>query len=64
MRVEGVDYEVDWSDFRVGSSFLIPCLDPKNAEDKISAVTKRLHITVVTKVVIEDGIRGLRVWAV
>jgi tRNA A37 threonylcarbamoyladenosine dehydratase len=62
MIIEKVQYEIDWSEFKRGSSFFIPCLDTVQAKRTILEVTKRLKYKVLFKVVIEDGIRGLRVW--
>lgn len=62
MQVEKVSYKINWSKFRRGTSFMIPCLNPKEAKKEILRTTNRLKIQVLTKVVIEDGIRGLRVW--
>lgn len=62
MQIEGVTYEVEWKRFKRGMSMFIPCLDPRRAKTQLLAVTKRLRIKVLTKIVIVDGIRGLRVW--
>lgn len=62
MLVEGVKYEVNWRNFRPGTSIFIPCLDPVRARAQVLAVTKRLRIKILSKVVLEDGVRGLRVW--
>lgn len=62
MQIEGVTYEVEWKRFKRGMSMFIPCLDPRRAKTQLLAVTKRLRIKVLVKVVIVDGIRGLRVW--
>jgi hypothetical protein len=62
MLVEGVKYEVNWRNFRPGTSIFIPCLDPARAKAQVVAVTKRLRIKILTKVVLQDGIRGLRIW--
>ncbi len=62
MVVEGVTYEVNWKAFKRGTSIFIPCLDPQKAKRQIREVLTRLKITVVTKVVIEEGIRGVRMW--
>lgn len=62
MLVEGVNYDIQWKKFRPGMSIFIPCLDPKRARTQLIAVTRRLKIKILTKVVIEEGIRGLRVW--
>lgn len=64
MKIETVTYQLDWSKFRVGYSFFVPCIDEKAARKTLAAVAKRLKIEIVTKVVIADGIKGLRVWRV
>ena len=64
MRIEGVFYSIDWKNFTIGSSFFIPCIRDKEARELIERKMKRLGFRVVIKLVIEDGIRGLRVWRV
>jgi hypothetical protein len=64
MKLEGVTYSINWRTFKVGTSFFIPCLDPKPCRETIVALTKRLEFQIVTKVVIEEGVRGVRVWRV
>lgn len=62
MKIETVTYRIDWSKFRKGYSFFIPCIDHKAARETLAATTKRLKINTITKVVIMDGVKGLRVW--
>lgn len=64
MKVETVSYQINWAKFHKGYSFFVPCIDHRAAEEKVKRVTRRLKIDTVTKVVIEDGIKGLRVWRV
>ena len=64
MKIESVNYQLNWSKFRKGYSFFVPCIDPKAARESLAVVTKRLGIGVVTRVVVEDGVKGLRVWRV
>jgi hypothetical protein len=64
MRIEGVTYQINWKAFRRNTSFFLPCLDAKAAIDTVLKVTKRLRYSVVTKEVIEDGVKGVRVWRV
>ena len=64
MRVEGVSYSIDWSRFYTGQSFFVPCIDHKAARAAVKEVTNRLGIRVEIRVVIEDGVKGLRVWRV
>jgi hypothetical protein len=62
MLVERVSYQIDWTKFKAGWSFFVPCLHPPSARQVILKETKRLKIKVVTKVVIEGGVQGIRVW--
>jgi hypothetical protein len=64
MKIETVSYQLDWSKFRRGYSFFVPCIDPKGARKDLHVVTKRLGIDIITKCVVEEGIKGLRVWRV
>ena len=62
MRIDGVDYNIDFTEFRVGSSFFVPCIHPKIATEDVKKRARRLGYKVGSKFVIEDGLRGLRVW--
>jgi len=62
MLVEKVSYDINWRSFKRGASFFIPCLDPKSARNEIKTVTDRFKYKILTKVVIEEGVKGLRVW--
>ena len=64
MRIEGINYEIDWAKFKVGYSFFIPCLDTRSSVKRIRAALKRFRYDFVLRVVIEDGVRGVRVWRV
>lgn len=64
MKIDGVEYTIDWGSFTVGSSFFIPCLRDADGIERIRRKMDRLGYKVLIKVVIEDGIRGLRVWRV
>lgn len=62
MLIEGVTYEINWRRFKKGTSVFFPCLDPDRAKAQLMVVTERLRVKVLIKVVIEEQIRGLRVW--
>ena len=64
MQVEKVNYQINWRAFRPGASFFIPCLNPATAVQDILRVTKRLKFKIVTRVVIQEGVQGVRVWRV
>lgn len=62
MTVDGVTYEVNWKSFRRGKSVFVPCLEPRTAKLQIMEVLQRLRMKVLMKVVIQDSVRGLRIW--
>jgi hypothetical protein len=62
MKVDGVTYEINWTEFRIGSSFFIPCVGVTAGKQLIERKMKRLGFGVVVKIVIEDNVKGLRVW--
>jgi intergrase/recombinase len=64
MKIETVSYQINWQKFRKGRSFFVPCIDSVAARTTVARVARRLRMEVVTKVVVEGGIKGLRVWRV
>lgn len=62
MLTNGTDYDIDWPDFKPGSSIFIPAVDTKAAIDAIKREATRLEFQYVYKVVVEDSIKGVRVW--
>lgn len=64
MRINGVVYEVDWTKFRKGRSFFVPCLDADEAKAAVKTTMERLGFEVKIKLVVEDGFRGLRIWRI
>ena len=64
MEVEKVEYQINWKKFSKGSSFFIPCLNGKAAAKYVVKQTKRFKYKIVSKITIEDGVRGVQVWRV
>lgn len=64
MLIENVRYRLDWAKFRKGHSFFVPCIDTFEARAELEMIAKRLGMKIVTQVVVQDGIKGLRVWRV
>ena len=62
MKVDGVTYELDWSEFTIGSSFFTPCVGVTAGKQLIERKMARLGYAVIVKIVIEDNVKGLRVW--
>jgi hypothetical protein len=58
----GVDYQIIWSEFKPGSSMFIPAIDTKAAIAALTRESNRLEFEFVHKIVVEDGIKGIRVW--
>jgi len=42
----------------------VPCLDTAAAKKEVIRVAKRLKMEVLIKIVIEEGVKGLRVWRI
>lgn len=64
MRVENVSYQINWKAFKKGTSIFVPCLNPRVAIEEIMSTMRRVKVKVVTKVVIHDGVKGVRIWRV
>ena len=62
MLTNGVDYQIDWPAFKPGSSIFIPAIDTEAAIKAMQTESERLEFQYVHKVVIEEGIKGVRVW--
>jgi hypothetical protein len=58
----GVNYQIDWPTFLPGSSIFIPAIDTESAIKAIQKESERLEFQFVHKVVIEDHVKGIRVW--
>jgi hypothetical protein len=64
MKVEMLTYNVNWRNFKRGHSFFIPCINSSAAKKAILAVVRKQKFDVVMKVVIEENVRGIRIWRV
>lgn len=62
MLTNGTDYQIDWPKFQPGSSIFIPAVDTKAAIEAIKREAARLEFQFIHKIVVEDGIKGIRVW--
>lgn len=62
MITNGTDFQIAWHDFVPGTSIFIPAIDTKAAIAAIKKEAARLEFEFVHKIVIEDGVRGIRVW--
>ena len=64
MKVHEISFDIDWAKFKPGRTFFIPCLDLQTAKTEVSRVTKRLRYSVEMRGVVENGVKGLRVWRI
>ena len=58
----GVDYQIRWPEFLPGTSIFIPAVNTDAALAAIKKESERLEFQFTHKVVVEDGIMGIRVW--
>jgi hypothetical protein len=58
----GVDYQIKWPEFQPGTSIFIPAVNTDAAIVAITKESERLEFEFAHKVVVEDGIMGIRVW--
>jgi len=58
----GTDYQILLSEFKPGSSIFLPAIDTDAAVAAITKESERLEFEFVHKVVIEDNVKGIRVW--
>lgn len=62
MLTNETDYLIDWPEFKPGCSIFLPAVDTKAASAAVRQESKRLKFSYVLKVVVEDGVKGVRVW--
>ena len=62
MVIETVSYKINWRKFKKGYSFFVPCIDVVAAREELDRVCRRLKMETVNKVVVQEGVKGLRVW--
>ena len=62
MLTNGTDYQIDWPNFKPGTSIFIPAVDIDSALLAIKKESERLEFKYVHKVVIENRVQGVRVW--
>ena len=64
LELEQLAYEIDLSKFGPGRSFFLPCLAPAKARTLINKRMSNWKLEVFTKIVIEEGVQGVRVWRI
>jgi hypothetical protein len=64
MKIHTIEFDVQWDNFKLYSSFFIPALNWRQAKEIVKREAKKKNFTVVVRLSIENGIRGIRVWRV
>jgi|TARA_R110000803_G_scaffold165455_3_gene228989 hypothetical protein len=62
MLTNGTDYQIDWPNFKPGTSIFIPAVDITSAVAAIKKESERLEFKYAHKVVLENNVQGIRVW--
>ena len=62
MLSNGTDYQIDWPNFKPGSSIFLPAVDTKQLIEDLTKESIRLEFQFAHKVLVEDGIKCVRVW--
>lgn len=62
MKIQGLSLLVDWTKFKEGTSFFVPCIQPKAVKKEIEQEAARLKVNVICKQVVHNNTLGLRVW--
>ena len=64
LNPDGVRIIVDWDSMKTGMSVFILCVNTEKAVKQIKNIVQSKKWKVETRVVIEDGKLGVRIWRV
>lgn len=64
LEIETVKYRINWAKFKPGYSFFVPCVNPVNARKELERFAKLHRMELMVKLMLVDGVQGLRVWRV
>jgi|TARA_R110000751_G_scaffold144452_1_gene248017 hypothetical protein len=59
---DGVKVVIQWGKMVVGASAFIPCVDTETARNQLKRVAKDKQYEILTRIRIENGLWGLRIW--
>ena len=64
LEIEGVQVQIEWLKFRIGTSFFLPCIDhDRMAAGIVKRATNRgFRVKIIARV--ENGMWGIRVWRI
>jgi len=64
VETHGIQIDLQWDLFQIGTSFFVPGIDREGLEAHIRSEMRRLNIRVITRRVVENNILGVRVWRI
>lgn len=64
LEVEGVQVEIAWGEFIIGSSFFIPCVNTQAVMGHIIPRAGSFGMKIQARGRVENGMWGVRVWRV
>lgn len=64
VRIHTIEFDIDWDEFKMYSSFFIPALNWRQAKEIITEEAKERGFKVIIRLSIEDNVQGIRVWRV
>ena len=64
LEIEGVQVQIEWLKFRIGTSFFLPCIDHDRMTAGIvkRATSRGFRVKIIAH--IENGMWGIRVWRI
>ena len=64
LEIEGVQVQIEWRKFRIGTSFFLPCIDHDRMTAGIvkRATNRGFRVKIIAHV--ENGMWGIRVWRI
>ena len=64
LEIEGVQVQIEWLKFRIGTSFFLPCIDHDRMTAGIvkRATSRGFRVKIIARV--ENGMWGIRVWRI
>jgi hypothetical protein len=62
MWSDRVEFVIPWDNFNIGASIFIPSMHPADTLRSFKREADQRAVTYVYRVVVENGVQGLRVW--
>lgn len=64
LEVEGVQVEIAWGEFIIGSSFFVPCINAQAVMGHVIPSAASFGMKIKARARVENGMWGVRVWRV